>query len=51
MSGRLIERDEIRQTVQLAVGAGLAIIVGTMLTQQRWYWALIAAFIVGIGAG
>ena len=51
MSGRLIERDEIRQTVQLAVGAGLAIIVGTMLSQQRWYWALIAAFIVGIGAG
>ncbi len=51
MTARLLERAEIRQTIQVAVAAALAIVVGTMISGHRWYWALIAAFIVGIGAG
>lgn len=51
MTTRLLERAEIRQTIQLAVAAALAIVAGTMISGHRWYWALIAAFIVGIGAG
>ena len=51
MTTRLLERTEIRQTIQVAVAAALAIIVGTLISGHRWYWALIAAFIVGIGAG
>ncbi|MGN6375530.1 MAG: FUSC family protein [Sphingomonas sp.] len=51
MAAPLIQRTEIRQTAQVAVGAGLSIIAGSLISGQRWYWALIAAFIVGIGAG
>ena len=50
MMARWLQRTEIRQTVQVAVGAALAIVAGTLISGQRWYWALIAAFIVGISA-
>jgi uncharacterized membrane protein YccC len=45
------QRTGVRQTAQVAVGSGLSIVAGSLISGQRWYWALIAAFIVGIGAG
>jgi uncharacterized membrane protein YccC len=51
MAARLFERVEIRQTIQVAVAATLAITAGTLISGHRWYWALIAAFIVSIGVG
>jgi hypothetical protein len=38
-----------RQAVQAAVAAGLAIVVGHLVSPQRYYWAVIAAFIAFTG--
>ncbi len=39
--------DQItRQTIQATVAAGLAIAAGYAISPQRWYWAVIAAFIM-----
>jgi uncharacterized membrane protein YgaE (UPF0421/DUF939 family) len=35
-----------RQSVQVGVGTTLAIVGGELLSGQRWYWAVIAAFVV-----
>lgn len=35
-----------RQAVQVGVGTTLAIVFGELLAPQRWYWAVIAAFVV-----
>ena len=35
-----------RQALQAAVGGGLAILVGHLLSASRWYWAVIASFVV-----
>ncbi|AHI00094.1 FUSC family protein [Kutzneria albida] len=35
-----------RQAIQATVGAGLAILGGELLSEQRWYWAVITAFLV-----
>jgi uncharacterized membrane protein YccC len=35
-----------RQAVQVGVGTTLAIVGGELLSPQRWYWAVIAAFVV-----
>ncbi|MDY7229384.1 FUSC family protein [Hyalangium rubrum] len=35
-----------RQAIQATVASGLAIIVGHMVSSTRWYWAVIAAFVV-----
>ncbi|HEX6393888.1 MAG TPA: FUSC family protein [Acidimicrobiales bacterium] len=35
-----------RKVVQVTVAAVLAIVVGHVLSPSRWYWALIAAFVV-----
>jgi hypothetical protein len=35
-----------RQAVQVGVGTTLAIVIGELLAPQRWYWAVIAAFVV-----
>lgn len=51
MAARFWSRSDVRQTAQVAVAAGLSIVAGSLISGQRWYWALIAAFIVGIGAG
>ncbi len=39
-----------RQAVQAALAAALAIIVGESISPQRYYWAVIAAFIAFTGA-
>ncbi len=38
-----------RQTVQVGVATSLAIIGGELLSPSRWYWAVIAAFVVFAG--
>ena len=38
-----------RQAVQVGVATGLAIIGGELLSPSRWYWAVIAAFVVFAG--
>ena len=40
-----------RQAVQVAVAGGLAILVGRELSTTRYYWAVIAAFIMFTGTG
>lgn len=38
-----------RQAVQVAVAGGLAIVFGRLLSEQRYYWAVIAAFVAFTG--
>lgn len=39
-------RLSTRQAIQATIGAGIAIIGGELLSTQRWYWAVITAFLV-----
>jgi len=38
-----------RQAVQVGVATSLAIVVGELVSPSRWYWAVIAAFVVFAG--
>ena len=38
-----------RQAIQVAVAAALAIVVGEAISPSRWYWAVIAAFVIFAG--
>lgn len=38
-----------RQAVQVALAASLAIVAGELLSPARWYWAVIAAFVIYSG--
>ncbi len=38
-----------RQAVQCALAGGLAIVLGSLLSQQRYYWAVLAAFLAFTG--
>ncbi|MGH3633686.1 MAG: FUSC family protein, partial [Mycobacterium sp.] len=38
-----------RQAIQVAVAASLAIVVGESVSPARWYWAVIAAFVIFAG--
>ncbi|AEA26220.1 hypothetical protein Psed_4057 [Pseudonocardia dioxanivorans CB1190] len=38
-----------RQAVQVLVATSLAIVVGDLISPSRWYWAVIAAFVVFAG--
>jgi hypothetical protein len=38
-----------RQAIQVAVAGGLAIVLGRLLSEQRYYWAVLAAFIAFTG--
>lgn len=38
-----------RQAIQVAVAGGLAILAGRALSEQRYYWAVIAAFVAFTG--
>jgi uncharacterized membrane protein YccC len=38
-----------RGAIQAVIGGGLAIVGGELLSAQRWYWAMIAGFIVFAG--
>ncbi|MDR6620833.1 FUSC family protein [Sinomonas atrocyanea] len=40
-----------RQAVQVAVAGTLAIVVGSLISGQRYYWAVIAAFVSFAGTG
>ncbi|HVV94094.1 MAG TPA: FUSC family protein [Hyphomicrobiales bacterium] len=51
MTGRIWDEPAVRQAVQAAAAVALAMGCGALLSGQRWYWAVIAAFIVSIGVG
>ncbi|BBX65210.1 membrane protein [Mycobacterium saskatchewanense] len=38
-----------RQAIQVAVAASLAIVAGELVSPARWYWAVIAAFVIFAG--
>ncbi len=42
-------RPTTRQAIQVAVAAALAIFVGELVSPLRWYWAVIAAFVIFAG--
>lgn len=42
-------RPSTRQAIQVAAAGGLAILTGYFVSNQRWYWAVITAFIVFTG--
>jgi len=42
-------RPTTRQAIQVAVAASLAIVIGETVSPARWYWAVIAAFVVFAG--
>ncbi len=46
-TGRI--RATTRQAIQITVAGTLSIIIGELLSPQRWYWAVLAAFLVFIG--
>ncbi|MEE6175442.1 FUSC family protein [Mycobacterium sp. 050134] len=51
--GAAVERRGLlpttRQAVQVAVVASLAIVAGELVSPARWYWAVIAAFVIFAG--
>lgn len=44
-----LQRPSVRNALQAGVGVGLAIALGHLVSGRRWYWAVIAAFIIGAG--
>ncbi|HEY2504508.1 MAG TPA: FUSC family protein [Mycobacterium sp.] len=42
-------RQTTRQAIQVAIAASLAIIIGELVSPSRWYWAVIAAFVIFAG--
>ncbi|MGB6206777.1 FUSC family protein [Mycobacterium sp.] len=38
-----------KQAIQVAVAASLAIVIGEVVSPSRWYWAVIAAFVIFAG--
>jgi uncharacterized membrane protein YgaE (UPF0421/DUF939 family) len=42
-------RATTRQAIQVTVAAALAIVVGELVSPARWYWAVIAAFVIFAG--
>jgi uncharacterized membrane protein YgaE (UPF0421/DUF939 family) len=38
-----------KQAIQVAVAASLAIVIGQSVSPSRWYWAVIAAFVIFAG--
>ncbi|MFC5952435.1 FUSC family protein [Pseudonocardia lutea] len=49
--GRAVDRIALstRQAIQVGVATSLAIVVGELISPARWYWAVIAAFVVFAG--
>ncbi|MEB3371482.1 FUSC family protein [Saccharopolyspora mangrovi] len=43
-----LARPELRTAIQVTVAAGLAIVLGQLVSPNRWYWAVITAFVVFI---
>lgn len=42
-------RPSTRQAIQVSVAASLAIVTGELVSPARWYWAVIAAFVIFAG--
>ncbi len=42
-------RPTTRQAIQVAIAASLAIVIGELVSPDRWYWAVIAAFVIFAG--
>jgi Fusaric acid resistance protein-like len=47
---RFAMQRHIRNAIQLGIAAGLAIALGVLISPQRFYWAVIATFIIFMGA-
>ncbi|MGH3436729.1 MAG: FUSC family protein [Sciscionella sp.] len=48
---KFVDRLELttRQAVQAVIAGAIAITAGELLSSQRWYWAVITAFVVFVG--
>ena len=42
-------RQTTRQAIQVAIAASLAIVIGELVSPLRWFWAVIAAFVIFAG--
>lgn len=42
-------RPTTRQAIQVSIAAALAIVTGELVSPARWYWAVIAAFVIFAG--
>ncbi|OBH04936.1 MULTISPECIES: FUSC family protein [unclassified Mycobacterium] len=42
-------RPTTRQAIQVSIAASLAIVTGELVSPARWYWAVIAAFVIFAG--
>ena len=42
-------RPTTRQAIQVTVAASLAIVIGELVSPARWFWAVIAAFVIFAG--
>jgi uncharacterized membrane protein YccC len=42
-------RPTTRQAIQVTIAASLAIVIGELVSPDRWYWAVIAAFVIFAG--
>src|SRR5690348_3179399 len=51
MMDRFWNNPFVRQALQATAGVAAAIAIGALISGHRWYWAVIAAFIVGTGVG
>ncbi|WP_186296241.1 hypothetical protein [Mycobacterium tilburgii] len=38
-----------RQAIQVAIAAALAIVTGELVSPGRWFWAVIATFVIFAG--
>ncbi|WP_246195318.1 FUSC family protein [Halopolyspora algeriensis] len=45
-----LQRPEVRTAIQVTCATGLAIVLGQLISPNRWYWAVITAFVVFISA-
>ena len=39
-------RQTTRQAIQVSVAASLAIVIGELVSPSRWFWAVVAAFVI-----
>jgi uncharacterized membrane protein YccC len=41
--------NQTRSAIQAVIGGGLAVLGGQLVSQQRWYWAVLTVFVVFLG--
>lgn len=44
-----LQRPSTRQAIQVAIAAAAAVIIGELISPIRWYWAVIATFVMFTG--